>query len=89
MSLLDTFKSEVEAYLSDFAVKPTTFGQLALGDPNFVFDLRNGRAPNAVTIDRVRAFMRVGRSELSKASTDGGGAVAGEEPCVSTGDGGG
>jgi homoserine dehydrogenase len=58
MSLLETFKSEVEAYLSASAMTPTAFGRQVLGDPNFVFDLRSGRSPNAATIDKVRTFIR-------------------------------
>ena len=36
----------------------TSFGKSALGDPNFVFDLRNGRVPNLVVVDRIQQFIR-------------------------------
>ena len=35
----------------------TKFGRLAVRDPRFVLDLRNGRAPRATTEKRVREFM--------------------------------
>jgi homoserine dehydrogenase len=57
MSLLDTFRTEVEDYLAASRETPTKFGADAVSDPNFVFDLRAGREPRAGTIDRVRAFM--------------------------------
>ena len=33
------------------------FGRQAMGDPRFVFDLRNGRDPRQRTVERVRAFL--------------------------------
>jgi hypothetical protein len=57
MSLLDTFRDEVERYLEASKEKPTKFGADAASDPNFVLDLRSGREPRAGTIDKVRAFM--------------------------------
>ena len=33
------------------------FGREAMGDPRFVFDLRNGREPRPRTVERVRAFL--------------------------------
>ena len=33
------------------------FGREAMGDPRFVFDLRNGREPRQRTVDRVLAFL--------------------------------
>jgi hypothetical protein len=52
------FLSEIEAFLAHGAVAPSTFGRAALGDPNFVRDLRQGRAPSLRLVDRVRAYMR-------------------------------
>ena len=48
---------EVEKYLRQNGTPPTRFGREVLGDPRFVFDLRNGRDPRPVTVDRVRAFL--------------------------------
>jgi hypothetical protein len=48
---------EVEKFLRRSDVAPTRFGRDALGDPRFVFDLRNGRDPRPDTIARVRAYL--------------------------------
>lgn len=48
---------EVEIYLRHNATPPARFGREAIGDPRFVFDLRNGRDPRPVTIARVRAYL--------------------------------
>jgi hypothetical protein len=51
---------EVEKYLRQNGTAPTRFGRDAVGDPRFVFDLRNGRDPRPRTIARVRAFLEAG-----------------------------
>jgi len=48
---------EVEKFLRQNGVAPTRFGRDALGDPRFVFDLRNGRDPRPQTAERVRAYL--------------------------------
>ena len=48
---------EVEKFLRQTDVAPTRFGRDAVGDPRFVFDLRNGRDPRPSTIARVRAYL--------------------------------
>ena len=48
---------EVEKYLRQNGTAPTRFGREVLGDPRFVFDLRNGRDPRPRTVDRVLAFL--------------------------------
>ena len=48
---------EVEKYLRQCDVAPTRFGRDVVGDPRFVFDLRNGRDPRPITVTRVRAYL--------------------------------
>ena len=48
---------EVEKFLRQSEVPPTRFGKNAMGDPRFVFDLRNGRDPRPQTVARVRAYL--------------------------------
>ena len=48
---------EVEKFLRYRRVAPTRFGRDAVGDPRFVFDLRNGREPRPQTVARVRAYL--------------------------------
>lgn len=48
---------DVEKYLKNSNTPAARFGREAMGDPRFVFDLRNGREPRPQTIKRVRAFL--------------------------------
>ena len=48
---------EIEKYLRRNDTAPTRFGREVVGDPRFVFDLRNGRDPRPATIARVRAYL--------------------------------
>ena len=52
---------KVEKFLSNSDIPPTRFGREAMGDPRFVFDLRNGREPRPETIQRVIAFLETAR----------------------------
>lgn len=47
----------IERYLKSHRVPPARFGRLAVGDPRFVFDLRDGREPRAATERRVAHFL--------------------------------
>ena len=57
MTAHEAFLSDVEAFLASSGMPPARFGKDAIGDPNFVRNLRNGRSPSLMTADRVRAFM--------------------------------
>jgi hypothetical protein len=48
---------EVENFLRLTKIPPARFGREAMGDPRFVFDLRNGREPRHRTIERIRRFL--------------------------------
>ena len=47
----------VDTYLSASNIAPTRFGREVVGDPRFVFDLRNGRQPRAGTVRRVGSYL--------------------------------
>jgi len=49
---------EVERFLRQNGTAATRFGREALGDPRFVFDLRNGRDPRPQTVERVLAYLQ-------------------------------
>ncbi|WP_169731741.1 hypothetical protein [Sphingomonas jaspsi] len=51
----------VEKYLRASNVAPTRFGRDAVGDPRFVFDLRNGREQRPVTVARVLNYLESAR----------------------------
>ena len=50
---------DVERFLRQSEVAPARFGREAVGDPRFVFDLRNGRDPRPRTEARVRAYLEI------------------------------
>jgi hypothetical protein len=44
-------------FLRQSDTAPTRFGRDVVGDPRFVFDLRNGRDPRPRTVKRVLAYI--------------------------------
>lgn len=48
---------QIERFLRDTGMPWTKFGRLAVHDPRFVEDLRNGRTPRPETAARVTRFM--------------------------------
>lgn len=57
MKLRDQVAQEIEQFMVTHELPPATFGRLALSDPTFVFDVREGRDLKSETIDRIREFM--------------------------------
>lgn len=53
----------IERFLRDTGMPWTKFGRLAVHDPRFVEDLRNGRSPRPATEQRVEHFMNIYRKE--------------------------
>lgn len=53
----------VERFLREQDMPPTRFGRLAMNDPGFVGDLRNGREVRAKARSRVEHFMNIVRAE--------------------------
>jgi hypothetical protein len=68
-SSADAFLAEIDAFLAHERMAPSTFGRFAVGDPKFVRELREGRAPSLRLVDRARAYM-AGRSREASASAD-------------------
>ncbi len=56
-SLYEQFIAEMEAFLAETGMSPTALGIEALKDPNFVFQVRQGRAPGICIVDKVLRFM--------------------------------
>ena len=48
---------EVENFLRSSNIPAARFGREVMGDPRFVFDLRNGREPRPSTVARIRQFL--------------------------------
>ena len=47
----------IDRYLRLTKTTPSRLGRDAVGDPNFVTNLRDGRQPRQATLDRVIAFI--------------------------------
>ena len=47
----------IERYLKSTRTPPARFGRMAVGDPSFVFDLRDGRDPRERTVAHVNAWL--------------------------------
>lgn len=47
----------IERHLKMRRMPPTRFGREALGDPKFVFNLRDGRQPRLATVQRVVDYL--------------------------------
>ncbi|MXO71768.1 hypothetical protein [Alteraurantiacibacter buctensis] len=47
----------IENHLKERGISATRFGRLAVGDPRFVLDLRNGRSPRRKTIARLETYL--------------------------------
>ncbi len=60
--------SRIERFLRETDMPWTKFGRLAVSDPRFVGDLRNGRLPRPDTEERVEHFMNIYRKEVSHAN---------------------
>lgn len=56
----------VEKYIKEHRIPPARFGRDAVGDPCFVFDLRDGREPRRRTIDRVDAYLATPRADCAR-----------------------
>jgi hypothetical protein len=55
--LNEQFKTQIEDFIQRVGITPTTFGRMALGDPNFISQLRNGRLCSLKTAEKICAFM--------------------------------
>lgn len=51
----------VKEFIKEQRMPPARFGRDVVGDPCFVFDLRNGREPRSRTIARVDAYLSANR----------------------------
>ncbi|HEX8064827.1 MAG TPA: hypothetical protein VF535_16640 [Allosphingosinicella sp.] len=47
----------IDRHLRRSKMSPSRLGRDAVGDPNFVMNLRDGRQPRPATLERVAAFL--------------------------------
>jgi len=57
MLTADTFKAEIESFLSKSGMTPTAFGRAVVSDPNFVRDVRLGRMPSLRLVEKVQTYI--------------------------------
>lgn len=62
MSPFPDLLQAIEAHCAKAGIGESTFGTLALGDPNFVKGLKNGREPRRKTVARAVDFIITGRT---------------------------
>jgi hypothetical protein len=63
------FLTEIDNFLTASKMAPSAFGRAAVGDPNFVGDLRAGRMPNLRIVGRVSEYItREQRSQQRRKS---------------------
>ena len=80
----EAFLSDIEAFLASSGMGAARFGKEAIGDPNFVRNLREGRSPSLKTAERVMGFI----SSSSAPPPGGDPAPDGREPIPTAGAGG-
>jgi len=51
------FLTEIEKFLEKHDISPTMFGKTLMGDPNFVFDLREGRILHMDTAAKIHRII--------------------------------
>jgi 2,4-dienoyl-CoA reductase-like NADH-dependent reductase (Old Yellow Enzyme family) len=54
----DSLIVRIDAFLEATDLSASAFGRAAVGDPNFVRDLREGREPKRRLVDKVDAYIR-------------------------------
>lgn len=57
ISLDETFRNELEAYLKASGMHPTDLGKIVLKNPAFVMRFRKGAAATLPTVDKIRRYM--------------------------------
>jgi hypothetical protein len=65
---MSTLLTDIEAFLDAHSIKPTRFGDDALGDRHFVRQLRGGRRVWPETEAKVRRFMAIYRPPQAEAA---------------------
>lgn len=65
MSPAQAFRQKIETFLVRTGMPPTAFGREAVGDGNFVTDVREGRMPSLRLVERVENFIKTYRARAS------------------------
>lgn len=61
MASRQTFTERVETFMKMWGYTDSEFGRRALGDPNFILELRRaGRSPTLRTVQKIEEYMKGG-----------------------------
>ena len=52
----------IDAHMQRADIPPTRFGEFAVGDPNLVRDIKNGRELRRKTVQRIMDYMLTGKT---------------------------
>lgn len=68
LTTTDSFLAEIEAFLERSGMSATAFGLETVKDPNFVADLRAGRAPSLRLVEKVDGYIKGQGAEATGAA---------------------
>ena len=57
------FEERIDRFLGASGMSATKLGKEAVNDPNFVFQVREGRRPNLESVNKVLAFIEAQRAD--------------------------
>lgn len=57
MTTRETFLADIDQYLAATGASPAAFGLASVNDPNFVFDVREGRSPSLRLVEKVQRYI--------------------------------
>lgn len=60
------FIAEINDFLAETGMKPTTFGREMVGDPMLIADLEGGRSPSGRVMHKVRTGMKSHREKMAR-----------------------
>ena len=69
MTELERFRETVERFITDNSLTATQFGREYVGDPLFVFQLREGREPRSTTRDRVLTAIGIAPAQQERVAS--------------------
>ena len=58
MQTSSDFLAQIETFLEKHDIAPSTFGKTLMGDPTFVFQLREGRSPSLETAEKINRIIQ-------------------------------
>ncbi len=57
LTCMDDLLANIDRYLEQTGMSPTTFGKKVMGNPAFVFEKRKGAGFNSATYKKIKAYI--------------------------------